>query len=35
MMIEHETLFGTLVKLVGRIPLAPSPVRCVFVATGT
>jgi hypothetical protein len=27
MMTEHETLLVTLVKLVGRIPLAPSPVR--------
>ena len=27
MMIEHETLLVTLVKLVGRIPLAPSPLR--------
>ena len=27
MMIEHETLLVTLVTLVGRIPLAPSPLR--------
>lgn len=27
MMIEHETLLVTLVKLVGRLPLAPSPAR--------
>jgi hypothetical protein len=27
MMIEHETLLVTLVTLVGRLPLAPSPAR--------